>query len=168
MPIKSMLSPEVKAVLNKAVHSELQQSHLWKHIANQLQRLGYFGAQKYFAKESAEELEHYQILADYMNDMGEVASVPALSPATARIGSLRDALELAYKTEADVLEMYADAYRAMDDDEGADDPVTRQFLLQFLEIQRKAIGAYGDLISRLDRTNDDECGILLIDQEMGE
>lgn len=165
---KSLLSPEVKACLDEAVHAELYAANLYKHIANQVQRLGYFGAQKYFAKESAEELEHYQIIADYMNDMGDVASVPPLTPATVRIGSLRDALEAAYKTESDVLAMYSDAYRAMDDDEGADDPVTRQFLLQFLEIQRKAVGAYGDLISRLDRTNDDECGILLIDQEMGE
>ena len=45
--------------------------------------------------------------------------------------------------------------------------MTQQFLLQFLEIQRKSIGEYGDWLSRLDRTGDDECGILIIDKELG-
>ena len=49
----------------------------------------------------------------------------------------------------------------------ASDPMAQQFLLQFLEIQRKSTGEYGDLLARLDRANGDECGILIVDQELG-
>ena len=39
--------------------------------------------------------------------------------------------------------------------------------MQFLEIQRKAVGAYGDLLARLELAGDDKCALLLIDQELG-
>ena len=46
--LKSLLSKDMKEGLNDAVQVELQQSSLWKSLANQMQRLGYFGSQKYF------------------------------------------------------------------------------------------------------------------------
>ncbi len=39
-----IISANLKAVLDEAVHAELYAANLYKHIANQLQRLGYFGA----------------------------------------------------------------------------------------------------------------------------
>jgi len=159
---KSLLSPNVKAALDDAVKSELFASHLYKHVANQLQRLGYFGAQKFFAGESDHELKHYQLHADYQNDRGDVATIPDLPAVREPIKSLRDAIELGYATEKGLGDKYASAYSQC-----ASDPMTQQFLLQFLEIQRKSIGEYGDCLSRLDRTGDDECGILIIDKELG-
>jgi ferritin len=47
---KSLLSSEVKAALDEAIHAELYASNLYLRIANQLQRLGYFGAQAFFLK----------------------------------------------------------------------------------------------------------------------
>ena len=47
---KSLLSPEVKAALDEAIHAELYASNLYLHLANQLQRLGYFCAQAFFAR----------------------------------------------------------------------------------------------------------------------
>ena len=85
-------------MLNEAVQAELYASHLYKHVANQLQRLGYLGAQKFFAGESADELEHYQKHADFLNDRGTVAKVPMLDAITDPVTTLRDALEIAYET----------------------------------------------------------------------
>ena len=62
----NLLDKATEAMLNKAVHSELYASHLYKHVSNQMQRLGFFGTQKFFAGESADELTHYQRIADYM------------------------------------------------------------------------------------------------------
>jgi ferritin len=163
MPIRNQLDPKIEATLQDAVHSELFASNLYKHIANQMQRIGYFGAQKWFLHESSDELTHYQKLADYLNDRGAVAEIPAIEAMTEVTASLREAIELAYNTELQLQNDYADWYRA-----AADDPITQQRLLEFLEIQRTSVGEYGDLISRLDRAADDTCGILLIDQELAE
>jgi ferritin len=45
--------------------------------------------------------------------------------------------------------------------------ITQQFLLQFLEIQRKSVGEYGDLLTRLKIVQDDAAGQLMIDKELG-
>jgi ferritin len=160
MPVPNQLKPEIEAILADAVHAELYASHLYKHVANQLQRLGYFGAQKFFLSESADELEHYQRHVNYINDRGGVAGLPALADAVDPVESLRDALELAYDTELALQSNYADWF-------GKVDVITQQHLLQYLEIQRKSVGEYGDLIARLDRVEGDACGVLLIDQELG-
>jgi ferritin len=46
------------------------------------------------------------------------------------------------------------------------DPISQQILLEFIEIQRKAVGEYGDLIARLEIIKDDPCGFIIFDQEM--
>ena len=159
---KSLLSPEVKACLDEAVHAELYAANLYKHIANQVQRLGHFGAQKFFLAESASELEHYQIHANYQNDSGTVASIPAIEAMDEPIGTLRDAIETAYDTELQLEKDYVRWYSAC-----TKDPVTAEFLLQFLRGQRKSVGEYGDLLARLDLAGDDRAALLQIDNELG-
>lgn len=161
MKPKMLISAECKKMLDDAIYLEMSQSHLWKHIANHMQRIGYFGAQSYFLKESAEELEHYQLIADFLNDVGAVATVPEVDRLTESFDSLQKAITRGYETE---VEVYNDYKRFFDKE---DDAVVKQFLLQFLEIQRKAVGAYGDLLSRLELAGDDKCALLIIDKELG-
>lgn len=160
MQIANFLDKATEDMLNRAVQSELYASHLYKHVANQLQRIGYFGAQKFFAGESADELTHYQKIADYMNDRGTYAKVPALEACTETVSGLVDSLELGYETEVQLMRDYEKWYRE------CKCVTTQQFLLQFLETQRKAVGEYGDLLSRLSLVGDDKCGLMLIDQEL--
>ena len=159
-----MLTKQMISTLNDAIHSELFASHLYKHVANQLQRLGYFGAQKHFLSESSDELEHYQKIVDYINDRGLVATVPMIEAQDEKVTSLRDALTIGFETEKALGDDYNEWYKQA----FAEDVVTAQFFLQFIEHQRKSIGEYGDLLSRLDRAGSNEAAILLIDQELGE
>ena len=78
MLVKSLLNAEMKKGLQQSIYWELYQSNLWKSLANQLQRLGLFGSQKYFLAESAEELTHYKIIVEFMNDMGDCADLPKI------------------------------------------------------------------------------------------
>jgi len=161
--LKNLLSKQAEAMLNEAVQAELYASHLYHHLANQLQRIGYFGAQKWFSSEAADELQHYQKLADLMNAMGSVAKVPMLEAITEKVASLRDALEIAYETELQLGQDYERWFNGC-----ADAPLVQQALLQFLDIQRHSIGEYGDRLTRLDRAGDNEAAILIIDKELGE
>lgn len=157
-----IISANLKAALDEAVHAELYASNLYKHIANQLQRLGYFGAQKFFLKESASELEHYQLHVNFQNDVGTVAKVPMIEAMNESIRTLNDAIELGYETELELYENYKDWYG-----QASADPVVQQFLLQFLELQRTSVGEYGDLLARIQLVDQDKAGMLLIDQELG-
>lgn len=159
---KMIISADHKKMLDEAVHSELYASNLYKHIANQLQRLGYFGASKFFLNESADELKHYQLHVEFQNDVGTVAKVPMVEAMNETIETFSDAIETGYETELELLTNYQSWYL-----EAADEPIVQQFLLQFLEIQRTSVGEYGDLLSRIQLVDQDKAGMLLIDQELG-
>lgn len=161
MPVSNLLDKATEDMLNRAVHAELYASHLYKHVANQMQRVGFFGTQKFFAGESADELTHYQRIADYMNDRGAMAKVPALEACTEVAADIVEAIELGYETELQLMRDYEKWYRE------CKCVTTQQFLLQFLETQRKSVGEYGDLLSRLKIIEDDKCGLIIIDQELG-
>ena len=121
-----------------------------KDDLDQLQRLGYFGSQKFYLAESADELTHYQKIVDFMNDMGDVASIPDVKGIDDEIKDIEDALNVSYETELDLLEQYKEFYENAEDE----DVTVAQFLLQFIEIQRLAVGEYGDLISKYDAETD--------------
>ena len=158
--VKNLLSPSMKKGLQKAIYAELYQSNLWKHIANNLQRLGFFGGQKYFLAESAEELTHYQIFVDFINDMGDVAEVPKIDAIEDEIDSIATALQVAYDMELDVYNQYKKLYEEADEEDCA----VGIFLQQFVTIQLKAVGTYGDLISRYNRCGTNEAAILEFDR----
>lgn len=158
-----MLTKQIEAMLQEAVQSELYASHLYKHLANQLQRLGYFGAQKHFAAEYADEVEHYQKLANLLNDMGSVAKLPMIEAITDPVTTLRDAFEIAFETETQLGSDYERWFKGC-----ADAPLVQQALHFFLEKQRTSSGEYRDWITRLDRAGTNEAALLLIDQELGE
>jgi ferritin len=158
--VKNLLSPSMKKGLQKAIYAELYQSNLWKHIANNLQRLGYFRGQRYFLAESAEELTHYQIFVDFINDMGDVAEVPKIDAIEDEIDSMAAALQVAYDMELDVYNQYKKLYEEADEEDCA----VGIFLQQFVTIQLKAVGAYGDLISRYNRCGTNEAAILEFDR----
>jgi ferritin len=142
--LKSLLSPAMKKGMQDAVYAELYQSNLWKSLANQLQKLGLFGSQKYFLAESAEELTHYQMHVEFMNDMGDCADLPKIDSVTDKVTDIGDALEIGYNTELDVYNQYKDFYEKAQDE----DVSVAQYILQFIEIQRKAVGHYGDLLAK--------------------
>jgi len=142
--LKSLLSKDMKESMQDAVQVELQQASLWKSLANQMQRLGYFGSQKYFLAESAEELSHYQMHVEFMNDMGDCADLPKIDAINDKVKTIGDALEIGYEIELDVYNQYKEFYEKST----SEDVVVAQYLLQFLEIQRKAVGHYGDLLAK--------------------
>ena len=158
--VKNLLSPSMKKGLQKAIYAELYQSNLWKHIANNLQRLGFFGGQKYFLAESAEELTHYQVFVDFINDMGDVADVPKIDAIEDEIDSIATALQVAYDMELDVYNQYKKFYKEAEEEDCA----VGIFMQQFVTIQLKAVGAYGDLISRYNRCGTNEAAILEFDR----
>ena len=161
---KNLLTAEITDWLQKSIASELYASHLYKHIANQMQFVGFFGAQKFWLKESADELTHYQIHVDFMNDMGTVAQLPAIQPIKENISTIEDALAVAYNTELALLNQYKEFYKIAEEQ----DCIVDVYLHQFIEIQRKSVGEYGDLIARYTRCGKNEAAILEFDEYLGE
>ena len=161
--MKNLISEDVKVWIDKSVLAELTASHSYKHLGNYSQRNGLFGAQKYFLAESVDELAHYQMWVDFVNDMGSVVDMPAISAIEFKPTTTGECIDFALTMEFDLGEHYKAFYTYIEET----DPVIAQFILQFLQIQRKAVGEYGDLQTRYaiaERTGE----ILLFDDYLGE
>lgn len=158
--IKNLVTADIQKIIDAAILEELKASMFYRNLANQCQRIGYFGAASYFSGEAGDELEHYQKHVNYLNDMGSIATIPAIPSMNLKVQSLEAALQASYNIEVALADKYEEWYKACC-------PMTQQHLLFFLEIQRKSIGEYGDLLSRVAACKGDECGLLIIDKEMG-
>lgn len=160
---KPLLDTACVQKFEKACKYELLHAQTYRHLASQMQGVGYFGAQKFFLAEIPEEQSHFEKHIDFLSDMGVTISIPQIPAMTEKVKTLKGALEMAYSTELDLLEYY----REMVKEEGLEYAEILQHLMFFVKTQRQTVGEYGDLIARLDLVADDSCGILLIDQEMG-
>lgn len=145
--MEKLLTELEEKVLNKFGKFELTASHVYQHLTNRMKSLAYFGAEKFFLSESLDERTHYNKLEQFMNDMNCELSIEALEPVKTNVASIGDALEVAYKMEADLLAEYENAF-TMD--------LSRKVLIllqDFVNIQVGAVGEYGDLINRLKLTD---------------
>jgi ferritin len=160
---KELISKKLKSALDELAQLELYNSHLYKHLANVCQKMGYFGAQKHFLKESAEEVEHYQKVVDFINDGGLLADIGSIESVNITAKTLGDLLEAAYNQEVVTEDKYSElASMCM-----GDDHVVYDFAIHVLQHQRKSVGEYGDLIARYETVKDNTSGILTIDKELG-
>lgn len=125
--------------------------------------MGYFGAQKHFLKESAEEVEHYQKVVDFINDGGLLVDIGSVDAVSVTAKTLGDLLEAAYNQEVVTEDKYSElASMCM-----GDDHVVYDFAIHVLQHQRKSVGEYGDLLARYETVKDNTSGILTIDKELG-
>jgi ferritin len=156
--MKNLLSKSEMSKVQEAAKKELEVSNLYKHLSNQLQGIGYFGSAKFFLNESGDELKHYQLWADFVNDRGDVLNVPAVPGQSMKLSNLREAFEVYYEFEEKLGEFYNEWYMS------TKDASVHQRLIEFVEIQTKSIGEAGDFLATLDQCEDDKAALLLFDK----
>lgn len=125
--------------------------------------MGYFGAQKHFLAESAEEIEHYQKVVDFLNDAGVIVDFGPIEAIDVTGETLGDLLVAAYNQEV----LTEDEYSNLANMCMGEDHVVYDFAIHVLQHQRKSVGEYGDLIARYETVKDNTSGVLTIDKELG-
>lgn len=158
--IKKLISSAVESILQQAVHEELYASHAYKHLSNQTRLLGWFGAASYFDKESKDEIKHYNGLAQYLDERGSVAEIPALEACDDEITGLEQAIQYAYDLEYELGEKYNKWYVSVD-------PTTQNFLRKYIKIQQQSISELADVLKRLELAAGNTSALLAIDKKLG-
>lgn len=157
--MKTLLSKSEMLKIDDAAQKELEVSNFYKHLANQLQGIGYFGSAKFFANESGEESKHYQLWADFVNDRGGVLDVPEVQGYAVEIDMLKSAFEAYYEKEKELGDFYNEWYMS------TKDAAVHQRLIFFVETQTKSIGEAGDFLATLEQCGDDKAALLLFDKQ---
>jgi ferritin len=154
--MKKLLTSQEVEMMNNLGNLEMVASHTYKHLANSMKSIGFFGAEKFFNEECLSELSHYDKLEAFMNDMNEQLEVRSLDAIDDEIEDLMQAFTHAVEMESDLLEEYEFAWEKAS-------PKMKAFLKEMIDIQVQSVGEYGDLIARLSRTSEP----ILVDQELG-
>ena len=99
-----------------------------------------------------------------MNDEGILPKLPTLVPETDSATSLKEAIQMAYDNELDLLKYYREMYNE-EEEEYAE---VGQHLLFFLETQRTAVGFYGDLLATMESEKNNPNINMIIDKKLKE
>lgn len=148
----SILKPMAKQHLQDSVVDELYAHNMYQHLAASMQAAGFFGAQAFFEKEAAHELEHYKGIRDFANDMGDMVDMPTVPGYADAVPDILTALNAAYEAESDLLDKYS--RRANSCLTNGDMP-SFLFFSTYVEIQVKSVGEVNDLISRFYKNPSD-------------
>lgn len=155
--MENLLTDIEQKELNKFGKLELTASQAYLHLSNRMKSLSYFGAEKFFMDESNGERDHYNKIEAFANDLGGELTVGSLESITSDVQNIKQALEMAYQMEKDLLLEYEKSAMR------SDLSLKVVLLLQdFTTHQVGAVGEYGDLLARLALTND----MLLFDKDL--
>lgn len=144
------IDDEIVDILNKRLRDEYYAHFLYRAAANFCVNVGYNKAAAFFNDEAKDELEHAQILQDYMLGWNIIPTMPDLKPKI-EIVSLVDAINKAYAFEYGLLESYVKSSQSI----FQSDLATFDFLQQFRKIQTDSVKTFSDLLNGLQLINTD-------------
>ena len=142
--------------LEQRIQGELSAEAMYRQLCANMQNIGFFGAAKFFLKEAEQEVKHFQKIVDYCNDLGVLPEI-SNTFANIRVESLKDAFKVAYDAELNLLNEYKKLAEKC-----IGTPELFYFVQEFIKEQVKAVGEYGDLLARIELTNEP----LLIDASL--
>lgn len=160
-----VLPVEIVSLLLPRLQDEYNAHYMYRAASNWCQNVGFFKAAKFFATESADELNHAKKLENYLTEWNVIPVLPAISQPVLQFGSLKEVLEKAYSIEFALYEEYEDtSVRVMK----LGDVCTFNFLLEFNAIQQKSVAEYSDKLNVLDGVPGTKFEMLMLEESLFE
>ena len=151
---QQLLSGNYVALMEARISGELQAEAMYRQMANIFQGMGMFGAQKFCLAQAEEEAGHYQKLVDILNDYGVVPAYTLKAVEIDQSFGISELLMYAMQKEQELFKAYSlIAYEAMSNTAEVEMGI-HAVALEFVTIQRQAVGEFGDILARLDLKGD--------------
>lgn len=143
---EKLLSDKVESKINELIGEELTAMYAYMAMANWCQDAGFLKAYDFFLAESADEKAHSEIWQKYVLDLGCVPKLPKIDQPNADFKTLQDVIYAAYDMEVALGEKYSDFALELI----KSDAMTFTKNQEFIAIQTKSIGFFGDMCSVAD------------------
>lgn len=159
-----LINSQIETELGKLVAIELTASHIYHYISMWCDNAGYFGAKKWYQKQSEEEKEHAQKVMNYISDRNGCVIMPTLPNIIADFKTLRDVLERTLVEEIKVETAWKEfACLCMEDK----DLTSFTFAQWYLNEQIAEISKVNDYIATLNVLGDTGISYIMMDQILG-
>ncbi len=155
------ISPKMKKPLNDQVTLEASASNSYLAMASWCEVTGYQGAANYFYVQSDEERTHMLKIVHYLNDMGAIASIPAIKAPNSSYKSLEGLIKTALKNEQTVTKAI---HKMVEITQKEKDHSTYAFLEWFVNEQVQEETKFETLLQKFDLIGRDKLAINEIDK----
>ncbi|MFC0561701.1 ferritin [Halalkalibacter alkalisediminis] len=157
-----MLGEKLLKGLNDQMNYEFYAAHSYLAMAAYCSAESYDGFAKFFLVQAEEERFHAMKFYNFINALGERATIQELAEPNNQFSSILDAFEKALLQEKDVTKkIYYLSDLALDDREHA----TINFLKWFIEEQVEEEDMFDSVIQKLKRIDDDSNAFFMLDDE---
>ena len=139
------LEQKVVNELLPRLQNEFDAFAFYRSASNWCENQGYKFAAKFFATESASELEHAKGIEKYLTDWNVIPLLPTIDTPVLKFSSLVDVIEQAYEMEYSLYEAYEQTAKKM----LTDDLCTFSLIQKYLNIQLEAVAEYSNMLNEL-------------------
>lgn len=158
------LEPQIVSELLPRLKDEFNAYYFYRSASNWCRSVGYFKAADYFAKESADELEHAKKLENYLVDWNVIPELPTIDAPVLNFNSYVDIVEQAYQIEYSLYLAYELASNYALDNK---DTSAFNFLQFYVDTQVSSVAEYSDKLNTLEGVNPmDKFNLLLLEENI--
>ena len=155
------ISPKLKKALNDQIALEASASNSYLAMASWCEVTGYQGAANFFYAQSDEEKTHMLKIVHYLNDVGAIATIPAVKAPTSSYKSLEGLIKTALKNEQAVTKAI---HKMVEVAQKEKDHSTYAFLEWFVNEQVQEETKFETILQKFDLLGRDKLGINEIDK----
>jgi ferritin len=155
------ISTQMKKALNDQVTLEASASNSYLAMASWCEVTGYQGAADYFYTQSDEERTHMLKIVHYLNDMGAIATIPAIKAPGSSYKSLEGLVKTALKNEQTVTKAI---HKMVEITQKEKDHSTYAFLEWFVNEQVQEETKFETILQKFDLIGRDKLAIHEIDK----
>lgn len=159
------LDKEIVTLLVERLKNEYAAHYMYRALSNWSSNVGYKLAGEYFAKEAEDELSHAKKIEVFMTDWNVFFVLPDVEIPIAKYEDLKEAIETAYKAEADLYEAYETISNEIFK---IGDTCVFDFLQFFRTVQTKAVAEYSTMLNILDGVESNKTNFLLLEEKLFE
>lgn len=160
-----MLSTNLCTAICDQLNRELYNSHLYLNMSFDCESVGWFGFQKYFLKQSADERVHAQKMIEYVQDRLDVPAIQAIPAPPAEWESLLSMIQDAAAAES-ATTAHINNILSIAQHEG--DFATHEAFEWFAKEQVEEEKSVNDIFLRLRLTQGNPAAVFEIDEDLGE
>ena len=155
------ISARMKKALNDQIVLEAAASNSYLAMASWCEVTGYEGAAAYFYAQSDEERTHMLKVVHYLNDMGAIATIPALKAPLSSYKSLETVIKTALKSEQTVTKAI---HKMVEIAQKEKDHSTYAFLEWFVNEQVQEETKFETILQKFDLIGRDKLAVNEIDK----
>jgi ferritin len=136
-------------LINQQISQEFKNATTYRHLSYECSRLGFHKAEKFFIKQSNDEVGHSDMLLEFIKDLNIPFTGYNIEPTSVRISTLKEAMNTALSLEQKTTEELVTIKHQADSMKTSMGELVYTFIIPMIVEQREEESLYKDYLASL-------------------